>query len=80
MNEWSLMGRGDILLLHTDGLVRPSHAGSALLSRRLEQMLREVKHRRREAIYEAIGRHARVRPADRRHLTRRHQVEVIHFV
>jgi serine phosphatase RsbU (regulator of sigma subunit) len=45
MNEWTLMGRGDILLLHTDGLAEhTSAAAEAYFPARLEDVLRRVKH------------------------------------
>ena len=55
MNEWTLMGRGDILLMHTDGLTeheRPD--GRRYFPDVLEQKLREVKHLDARRIYEAI--------------------------
>lgn len=48
------MGEGDILLLPTDGLTEHSHAGDDYFPGRLEQTLREVKHRPAAEIYEAI--------------------------
>lgn len=54
MNEWVLMGEGDILLLHTDGLTEHSHAGDEYFPGRLEQSLREVKDRPAAEIYDAI--------------------------
>ena len=54
MNEWSLMGRGDILLLHTDGLSDHRTKGQSYFPGRLEQTLREVKHQGAREIYEAI--------------------------
>jgi serine phosphatase RsbU (regulator of sigma subunit) len=54
MNEWVLMGEGDILLLHTDGLTEHSHAGEDYFPGRLEQTLRDVKHLPASEIYEAI--------------------------
>ena len=44
MNEWVLMGEGDILLLHTDGLTEHSRDGDDYFPWRLEQTLRDVKH------------------------------------
>lgn len=54
MNEWVLMGEGDILLLHTDGLTEHSHAGHDYFPGRLEQTLRDVKYLSAAEIYEAI--------------------------
>ncbi|PYR29604.1 MAG: hypothetical protein DMF92_11290 [Acidobacteria bacterium] len=54
MNEWVLMGEGDILLLHTDGLVEHSHAGDNYFPGRLEEKVREVKHLAAAEIYEAV--------------------------
>jgi serine phosphatase RsbU (regulator of sigma subunit) len=54
MNEWSLMGRGDILLLHTDGLSDHRRQEQCYFPGRLEQKLRDVKHLGAREIYEAI--------------------------
>jgi serine phosphatase RsbU (regulator of sigma subunit) len=54
MNEWVLMGEGDILLLHTDGLTEHSRAGDDYCPGRLERSLRSVKDRPAKDIYEAI--------------------------
>ena len=54
MNEWSLMGRGDILLLHTDGLSDHRLRDDHYFPGRLEDALREVKHLGSREIYEAI--------------------------
>jgi serine phosphatase RsbU (regulator of sigma subunit) len=54
MNEWSLMGRGDILLLHTDGLTDHRHQDQFYCPGVLEQTLREVKHLGAREIYDAI--------------------------
>jgi serine phosphatase RsbU (regulator of sigma subunit) len=54
MNEWTLMGRGDILLLHTDGLSDHRVQDQAYFPSRLEQTLREVKHLGAREIYEAV--------------------------
>ena len=54
MNEWTLMGEGDILLLHTDGF-SDHHVGDQMyFPSRLERALREVKHLSAREIYEAI--------------------------
>jgi serine phosphatase RsbU (regulator of sigma subunit) len=53
MNEWVIMGEGDILLLHTDGLT--DHRGlEDYFPQRLEQKIREVKHRTAAEIFEAV--------------------------
>ena len=44
MNEWTLMGRGDILLMHTDGLTEHEGPNGRYFPARSEQKLREVKH------------------------------------
>jgi serine phosphatase RsbU (regulator of sigma subunit) len=54
LNEWSLMGEGDILLLQTDGLVEHSHGEEAYFPVRLEAMLRRVKHQTAGEIFAAI--------------------------
>jgi serine phosphatase RsbU (regulator of sigma subunit) len=54
MNEWVLMGAGDILLLHTDGLVDHRNAADDYYPQRLEQKLRDVKHRTAAEIYDAV--------------------------
>ncbi|HEY1305991.1 MAG TPA: PP2C family protein-serine/threonine phosphatase [Vicinamibacterales bacterium] len=54
MNEWALMGEGDILLLHTDGLSDHRDGDHLYFPTRLEHTLREVKHLSAREIYEAI--------------------------
>jgi serine phosphatase RsbU (regulator of sigma subunit) len=54
MNEWTLMGRGDILLLHTDGLSDHRMQDHAYFPGPLEQTMRDVKHLGAREIYEAI--------------------------
>jgi serine phosphatase RsbU (regulator of sigma subunit) len=54
MNEWVLMGAGDILLLHTDGLVEHENTDEEYYPQRLEQQLRAVKHRTAAEIFDAI--------------------------
>lgn len=58
MNEWTLMGRGDILLLHTDGLSDHRTQDQSYYPGGLEQTLREVKHLGSREIYEAIKKDA----------------------
>jgi len=53
-NEWALMGAGDILLLHTDGLTEHASGIENYFPGRLEQVLRRVKHQSAGEIYEAI--------------------------
>jgi len=55
MNEWTLMGRGDILLLHTDGLAEHSREGEDYFPGRLEDVLRRVKEQSASEIYSAIS-------------------------
>ena len=55
MNEWTLMGRGDILLLHTDGLTEHEGPGGRYFPARLEECLRRVKQLDARQIYDAIN-------------------------
>jgi serine phosphatase RsbU (regulator of sigma subunit) len=57
LNEWRLMGGGDILLLYTDGLIDHVRGGEAYFPKHLEQKVREVKHLNARAIFEAIRTH-----------------------
>lgn len=54
MNQWTLMGRGDILLLHSDGLTEHEGPAGRYFPEALEQRLRGVKHLRAREIFEAI--------------------------
>jgi serine phosphatase RsbU (regulator of sigma subunit) len=54
MNEWVLMGEGDILLLHTDGLVEHQRGDEPYFPFRFEQTVRGVKNRTAAEIYDAI--------------------------
>jgi serine phosphatase RsbU (regulator of sigma subunit) len=54
MNEWVLMGEGDILLLCTDGLVEHRRAQEDYFPGRLEAKLREVHTRPAREIFDAI--------------------------
>ena len=55
MNHWVLMGAGDILLLHTDGLVEHCDADdNYYYPACLEQTLRDVKHQTAAEIFEAV--------------------------
>ena len=53
-NEWTLMGAGDILLLHTDGLTEHQSETESYVPAHLEKVLRRVKHRPAREIYEAV--------------------------
>ena len=57
LNEWSLMGAGDILLLYTDGLIDHVRNGDAYFPKHLEQKIREVKAGSARSIYEAVRKH-----------------------
>jgi len=54
MNEWLLMGSGDILVLYTDGLAEHSRADAAYFPGRFEQELRKVKGLTARQIFDAI--------------------------
>jgi serine phosphatase RsbU (regulator of sigma subunit) len=54
MNKWLLMGAGDILLLHTDGLSDHHRAEEPYFPGRLEQTLRGVAHLKAREIFESI--------------------------
>ena len=54
MNEWWLMGAGDILLLHTDGLTDHQNGDRDYVSHVLEAKVREVKRLDARGIYEAV--------------------------
>jgi len=54
INEWTLMGRGDILLLHSDGLTEHSGPTGPYVPNHLEQKVREVKHLGARQIYDAL--------------------------
>jgi len=55
MNQWVLMGAGDILLLHTDGLTEHCNADDyCYYPGCLERKLRDVKHQTAAEIFEAI--------------------------
>jgi uroporphyrinogen-III synthase len=44
VNEWALMGAGDILLLHSDGLLEHARGNEPYFPDRLEQTMRGAKH------------------------------------
>jgi serine phosphatase RsbU (regulator of sigma subunit) len=54
MNEWSLMGAGDILLLYSDGLVEHGEDHDPYFPHHLEGKLREVKHLEAREIFDAV--------------------------
>jgi serine phosphatase RsbU (regulator of sigma subunit) len=54
LNQWTLMGAGDILLLYTDGLLDHARDNECFFPKHLEQTVREVKHKSAKSIYEAI--------------------------
>lgn len=54
MNEWLLMGEGDILLLATDGLIDHGPDDAPYCPGRLEETLRQVHHLPAKGIYDAI--------------------------
>jgi len=54
MNEWVIMGEGDILLLHTDGLSEHNNDGDEYYPWRLEQKVRDVKHESARQIFDAV--------------------------
>ena len=54
LNEWKLMGTGDILLLYTDGLLDHTNGTEPYFPQQLEAKVREVKHRSAREIFEAI--------------------------
>ena len=74
LNDWSLMGAGDILLLHTDGLAEHQHGEQDSFRSRVEQTVRRVKDRPGAGnLRGGQGGPRRVRRACRRHQPRRHQ-------
>ena len=54
MNKWLLMGSGDILLLHTDGLSEHQRGDTPYFPGRLEDTLRGVAHLKAREIFDAI--------------------------
>ena len=66
VNQWVLMGEGDILLLHTDGVAEHRRRGDPYCPSHLERKLREVKDRSAREIFEALTADLRrfSRPAD----------------
>ena len=77
-NEWWLMGAGDILLLHTDGLIEHARGDEPYFPGRLEDVMRAVKHLSAREILDAHRRgSARLQQAVRRHQRRRHQAGLV---
>ena len=54
LNEWRLMGEGDILLLYTDGLLDHARGAEQYFPGRLEQAVRAVKKKTAREIFEAV--------------------------
>jgi serine phosphatase RsbU (regulator of sigma subunit) len=54
LNDWPLMGTGDILLLHTDGLSKHRRDEEVYFPLRAERVVRQRKDRSARDIYEAI--------------------------
>jgi serine phosphatase RsbU (regulator of sigma subunit) len=54
MNEWTLMGSGDILLLFTDGLAEHGKTPDRYFPHHLERTLRGVKQRSSREIFDAV--------------------------
>ena len=65
-NEWWLMGAGDILLLHTDGLTEHARGDEPYFPKRLELAVRAAKHGTAREIVDAIEADIRdfAKPAD----------------
>src|SRR5262245_7454780 len=57
LNEWSLMGKGDILLLYTDGLLDHTNGTDTYFPKHLEAKVREVKRLSAREIFEAVKAH-----------------------
>jgi serine phosphatase RsbU (regulator of sigma subunit) len=54
LNEWTLMGAGDILLLYTDGLLDHSRGDEPYFPKHLENTVRTVKLKTAKEIFESI--------------------------
>lgn len=54
LNEWQLMGDGDVLVLHTDGLSDHGRGEDAYFPGKLEEVLRRAKDLPARGIYDAI--------------------------
>ena len=58
LNEWKLMGTGDILLIYTDGLLEHvKESDQYFFPELLEQKIREVKHQGAREIFRGIKTH-----------------------
>ena len=74
MNKWLLMGEGDILLLHTDGLSEHVRGDEDYFPSRLESRgARGQAGRRPEILRGRQGGLAGLQPPGRRHQPGRHQ-------
>jgi serine phosphatase RsbU (regulator of sigma subunit) len=54
LNEWTLMGIGDVVLLHTDGLTEHARGPESYFPARLEHTLRQVKDETAANMFAAI--------------------------
>ncbi len=54
LNEWRLMGKGDILLLYTDGLLEHARGSESYFPQRLEGIIRDAKRLGAREIVQAI--------------------------
>jgi serine phosphatase RsbU (regulator of sigma subunit) len=54
LNDWSLMGPGDILLLHSDGIAEHRRGDEVYFPDHLERTVRRVKDSPAEVIYQAV--------------------------
>lgn len=54
LNEWQLMGAGDILLIHTDGLSDHRRGDEPYFPGRLEDVIRKARDQSARGIYDAI--------------------------
>jgi serine phosphatase RsbU (regulator of sigma subunit) len=58
LNQWKLMGAGDILLLYTDGLLEHTRGEEPYFPEHLENTIRAVKHESAKKIFQTIKRSA----------------------
>jgi len=56
LNQWKLMGAGDILLLYTDGLLEHTRGEEPYFPEQLENTIRAVKHENANKIFQTIKR------------------------
>ena len=54
LNEWTLMGTGDILLLFTDGVTEHATGKESYVPEHLEKAVRSAKHGSARDIFEAV--------------------------